>query len=119
MKAFFIQLAIVCLLTDLVYTQHLELFAAGVKLNKLARLKAKGADKKVIKYGLSAITKAKKGTVQGVVGKPLKLVGVVLGPLGLPLKLVGTVLSAKSAVNKAKAVVYTVKKLSRDSIRYG
>lgn len=119
MKAFLIHLAIVCLLIDLVYTQHLELFMKAKALNKIARLKAKGADKKVIKYGLSAVTKAKKGTVQGVIGKPLKLVGVVLGPLGLPIKLVGTVLGVKSVVNKAKAVVFVVKKLSRDSVRYG
>lgn len=119
MKAFLIHLAIVCLLVDLVYTQHLELFMKGKALNKVAYIKAKGKDKKVIKYGLSAVTKAKKGTVQGVIGKPLKLVGVVKGPLGLPIKLVGIVLKTKSVVNKVKAVVYTVKKLSRDSIRYG
>ncbi|KAG8199911.1 hypothetical protein JTE90_015897 [Oedothorax gibbosus] len=119
MKTLFIQLIIGCLLIDLVFAQQLELTLKKKALIKTARKIALGKDKKFIKYGLGAATKGTKGAVQGIIGKPVKLVGVLLGPLGIPLKLIGTVLETKSVLNKAKAVVYTVKKFSRDSVRYG
>lgn len=116
-------LAVFCLLLLVGDTmcQHLEAYMLGKALHKVARIKhkAKAKDKKAVKYGVGAVLKAGKGTFQGVIGKPLKVVGVVLGPLGLPIKAGGTVLKAKSVANKVKSGVLTVKKLSRDSVRFG
>ncbi|GIY47763.1 uncharacterized protein CEXT_431391 [Caerostris extrusa] len=72
-------------------------------------------DKKLLLYKAGAVVK----TGKGVVAKPLKLIGIVLGPLGLPFSFAGKVLKAKSVADKAKGLVLTVKKYSRDSLRYG
>lgn len=115
-----ILLIVFCLFLDAL-CQHLEAFIIGQTLKKAARVKhkVKSKDKKAVKYGVGAVVKATKGTVQGIVGKPVKLVGVVLGPLGIPLTVGGKTLKAKSVANKVKSGVLTVKKLSRDSVRYG
>lgn len=114
-------LSLVVILIGDALCQHLEAYVFGKTLKKAARVKhkVKSKDKKAVKYGIEAAKKVVKGTAQGVVGKPLKLVGVALGPLGIPLKVVGKTLKTKSVVNKAKAGVKTVFKLSRHSVRYG
>nr|XP_015908028.1 uncharacterized protein LOC107439825 [Parasteatoda tepidariorum] len=70
-------------------------------------------------YAVGAVKKGVSGTAAGVVGKPLKLVGVILGPLGLPFKIKGGKLKAKSAVHWTKSGVKTVKKWSKISAQYG
>ncbi|GFY41961.1 hypothetical protein TNIN_425551 [Trichonephila inaurata madagascariensis] len=102
-----------------VFSQQLEAMIAGKALHKFARVKVKAKDKKKVLYGAGAVVKTGKSVVEGAIGKPLKVIGIVLGPLGKPLKLAGTVLKAKSVADKVKASVLTVKKLSRDSIRFG
>lgn len=106
-----------------VFCQKLEAYVIGKVLTKNAltnsRKKHKLKDKKYVKYAKKAAVKKVKGTAQGVIGMPLKVAGLALGPLGLPMKVAGTALKAKSAKNKVKSGVYTVFKLSRDSVRYG
>ncbi|GIZ01451.1 uncharacterized protein CEXT_350551 [Caerostris extrusa] len=101
------------------FSQTLEAFIAAKAIHKLARLKKKLHDKKLLLYKAGAVVKTGKGIVEGVVAKPLKLIGIVLGPLGLPFSVAGKVLKAKSVADKAKGLVLTVKKYSRDSLRYG
>lgn len=106
-----------------VFCQKLEAYVLGKVLTKNAikssRKKLKLKDKKYVKYAAKSVKKGVKGTAQGIIGKPLKVAGLALGPLGLPKKAAGTVLKIKAPKNKVKSGVYTVFKLSRDSVRYG
>ncbi|KAF8785418.1 hypothetical protein HNY73_010957 [Argiope bruennichi] len=101
------------------FCQQLEAYMAIKGIHKFSRIKKKLKDKKFVLYGLGAAVSSVKGAVAGVVSKPLKLIGVVLGPLGTPFKVAGKALKAKSVAEKAKSLALTVKKLSRDSVRYG
>ncbi|GFY26088.1 uncharacterized protein TNCV_354051 [Trichonephila clavipes] len=96
-------IAITFLLIMDVFSQQLEAMIAGKALHVFARVKVKAKDKKKVLYGAGAVVKTGKGVVEGVIGKPLKVIGIVLGPLGKPLKLAGTVLKAKSVADKRSA----------------
>ncbi|GBM20914.1 hypothetical protein AVEN_253716-1 [Araneus ventricosus] len=116
------KLILLFLITTLImdaFCQQLEAYIAAKGIHKFGRAKKKLKDKKFVLYGLGAAAKSVKGAVAGVVSKPLKLIGIVLGPLGIPFTAAGKALKAKSVVEKGKALVLTVKKFSRDSVRYG
>ncbi|GFU03123.1 hypothetical protein NPIL_667651 [Nephila pilipes] len=118
MRSFLVTVIVILLIMDC-FAQVLEALIAGKAAHKLARIKVKAKDKKKIKYGAGAVIKSAKSVVEGALAKPLKLIGALLGPVGKPIKFVGTALKAKSVADKAKAIVLTVKKLSRDSVRLG